>query len=147
MEIHEVFAYLRASDAKKAIEYYKTAFGAVEKFRLVSDDGRIGHCELLFGDTTIMLSDGFPEFGIHAQDPENESGFSIHLHVDDADAVIANACKAGAHVLREPKDQEHGERGGTIRDPFGFDWMIGHSIEDVSTEEMQRRYSESSAAN
>ncbi|WP_114391325.1 VOC family protein [Notoacmeibacter marinus] len=147
MEIHEVFAYLRASDAKNAIEFYKTAFGATEKFRLVADDGRIGHCELLFGNTTIMLSDGFPEFDIHAQGPEGESGFSIHLHVDDADAVIAKACKAGARILREPEDHEHGERGGTIRDPFGFDWMIGHSIEDVSTEEMQRRYSESSAAN
>lgn len=145
MEIHDVFAYLRPSDAKKAIEYYKAAFSAVEKFRLVADDGRIGHCELLFGNTTIMLSDGFPEYGIEPQQPDGEGGFILHLHVDDADAVIASACRAGASVLREPKDHEHGERAGTIRDPFGFDWLIGHSIEDVSTEEMQRRFSQSSA--
>lgn len=68
------------------------------------------------------------------------SSSSIHLHVDDADAMIARAVEAGATVLRPPADAPHGERGGSIRDPFGHEWLIGHQIEEVSPEEMQRRY-------
>lgn len=140
MAIHELYVYLRSRDARRAIEFYRTAFGATEKFRLVEPGGRIGHVELLFGETTVMLSDEFPEFGCHAPEPEAPSGFVIHLHVDDADAVIAQAVGAGAHLLRAPQDHFYGERSGTIRDPFGYDWMIGHAIEEVSPEEMQRRY-------
>jgi uncharacterized glyoxalase superfamily protein PhnB len=62
--------------------------------------------------------------------------------VDDADAMIAQAVAAGAALERAPQDEFYGERGGVIRDPFGHRWMIGHSIEVVSAEEMQRRYTE-----
>jgi uncharacterized glyoxalase superfamily protein PhnB len=140
MSIQEVFPYLRARNAEDAVAFYKKAFGAIEKFRLVEPGGRIGHVELLFGTATIMISDEFPECGIHALDPDGPSGFVLHLHVDDADAMIADAVKAGARVVREAQDQFYGERSGTIRDPFGYDWMIGHSIEEVEPEEMQRRY-------
>ena len=140
MSIHEVYIYLRARNAEKAIDFYKDVFGAKEKFRLVEPGGRIGHIELSLGDTVIMLSDEFPEFDIHAPDPEGPSDFSIHLHVDDADALIAKCASAGATIIREATDQFYGERSGTIRDPFGYSWMIGHSIEEVEPEEMQRRY-------
>lgn len=66
----------------------------------------------------------------------------IHLHVDDADAMIRAAKKLGARVESEPKDQFYGERSGAIRDPFGHRWLIGHAIEEVAPEEMQRRYRE-----
>ena len=65
---------------------------------------------------------------------------SIHLHVDDADEVIRRAVEAGATVVRAAQDHFYGERSGTIRDPFGHEWNIGHHIEDVTPEEMQRRY-------
>ena len=140
MSIHEVFPYLRARNAEEAVAFYKNAFGATEKFRLVEPSGRIGHLELLFGTATIMISDEFPEYPIHAADPDRPTGFTLHLHVDDADAVIAAAVKAGAHLIRAAQDQFYGERSGTIRDPFGYEWSIGHSIEAVEPEEMQRRY-------
>ncbi|NWH07148.1 MAG: VOC family protein [Alphaproteobacteria bacterium] len=140
MTIHEVFPYLRAQNAERAIAFYAEAFGAKEKFRLTEPGGRIGHVELLFGDATVMLSDPFPEFGIHALSPDGPSSFVIHLHVDDADTVIANALKAGAKLVRAPQDHFYGERSGTVRDPFGYDWLIGHSIEEVEPDEMQRRY-------
>lgn len=94
----------------------------------------------MFGETTIMISDEFPEFGIHALDVDRPSSFVLHLHVDDADAIIAQAVSAGARIVREAQDQFYGERAGTVRDPFGYDWMIGHTIEQVEPEEMQRRY-------
>ena len=60
--------------------------------------------------------------------------------MDDCDALIAAAVEAGATVKRPPSDQFYGERSGTIIDPFGHEWMLGHSIEEVTPEEMQRRW-------
>ena len=141
MTIFEIYPYLRASNADAAIAFYKKAFEATEKFRLTEPSGRVGHAELLLGQQTIMISDEFPEFGIHALDPENPGVCFIHLHVDDADAVTARAVQAGARIVREVQDAFYGERGGTVRDPFGYDWIIGHQIEEVTPQEMQRRYS------
>ncbi len=138
--IHDVFPYLRARDPQAAVEFYQRAFGVTEKFRLVEPNGRIGHVELAFGTTTIMLSSEYPEYGIHALPPDAPNFFAIHLHVDDADAVIEAAVRHGAELVRPASDQFYGERSGTIRDPFGYHWLIGHSIEQVTTEEMQRRY-------
>lgn len=142
MTIHELFPYLRVKDAGRAIEYYKQAFGAVEKFRLTEPGGRIGHCELLFGDATLMLSEEYPELGFLGPQSIGGTSMSIHLHVDDADAAIARAVAAGASVVRPASDAFYGERSGTVRDPFGHEWMLGHSIEEVTPEEMQRRYDE-----
>lgn len=87
-----------------------------------------------------MLSDEYPELGIAGPQSIGGTSFSIHLHVDDADALIARAVSAGATVTRPAQDQFYGERSGTVRDPFGHEWNIGHEIESVSTAEMQRRY-------
>jgi PhnB protein len=142
MNIHELFPYLRVKEAGRAIEFYKRAFGAVEKFRLTEPSGRIGHCELLFGSTTLMLSEEYPEYGFLGPQSIGGTSISIHLHLDDADAAIARAVSAGATVIRPASDAFYGERSGTVRDPFGHEWMLGHNIEDVAPEEMQRRYDE-----
>lgn len=140
MSIHSLFPYLRVRRCDEAIAFYAAAFGAVELFRLVEPSGRVGHAELRLGTATLMLSDAFPELGINAPDPEAPSGFLLHLHVDDADGVIAAAVEAGARVIRPAADHFYGERSGMVRDPFGHDWSIGHSIETLTPEEMQRRY-------
>ena len=142
MKIHELFAYLCVEDAARAIEFYTNAFGAHEKFRLTEPSGRIGHAELDFGGTTMMLSDEFPEYGIRGPLAVGGTPVTIHIHVDDADEVIRRAVKAGAVIEREPEDAFYGERSGSIHDPFGHRWNIGHSIEEVSEDEMQRRYTE-----
>ena len=142
MKIHELFAYLCVEDATKAIEFYTSAFGAEEKFRLTEPSGRIGHAELDFGGTTVMLSDEFPEFNIKGPQAIGGTAVTIHIHVDNADEMIRRAVEAGAEIEREATDAFYGERSGTIRDPFGHRWNIGHSIEEVSTDEMQRRYTE-----
>jgi PhnB protein len=142
MTVRELFAYLCVRDAARAIEFYAKAFGAREKLRLTEPSGRIGHAELDFGGTTLMLADEFPECGITAPKPEMGTPVTIHIHVDNADEVMRRAVEAGAAVEREPKDEFYGERSGSVRDPFGHRWVIGHRIEDVSPEEMQRRYTE-----
>jgi PhnB protein len=140
MQIHEVFAYLCVNDASAAVAFYAKAFGATEKFRLTEPSGRIGHAELDFGGTTVMLSDEFPEYGIRSAASIGATAVTLHLHVEDADAMIRRAVEAGATLEREASDAFYGERSGAVRDPFGHRWLIGHSIEDVSPEEMQRRY-------
>jgi PhnB protein len=145
MTIHEVFIYLRARDAAAAIAFYQAAFGAEETFRLDEPSGRIGHAELRFGPATILISGEFPELGILAPDPTAPPRFSIHLHVDDADAAIERAVAAGAVVVRSAADHSHGERSGAVRDPFGYEWLIGHAIEEVSPERCSGAFARSSA--
>lgn len=142
MTIVELFPYLRLKEAARAIEFYRAAFGAKEKFRLTEPSGRIGHAELELGSMTLMLSDEYPELGFTGPQTLGGTSMSIHLHVDDADALIARAVEAGASVLRPAADHFYGERSGTVRDPFGHEWMIGHEIEKVTPAEMQRRYDE-----
>jgi uncharacterized glyoxalase superfamily protein PhnB len=142
MTIHELFPYLRIKNAGAAIEFYKKAFGATEKFRLTEPGGRIGHCELVFGSMTLMLSEEYPELGLLGPQSIGGTSISLHLHVDDADATIERALAAGATLVRPASDAFYGERSGTVRDPFGHEWMLGHNIEDVTPEEMQRRYDE-----
>jgi uncharacterized glyoxalase superfamily protein PhnB len=141
MAVQELFAYLCVRNTSEAIEFYRRAFGATEKFRLTEPSGRIGHAELDFGGTTLMLCDEFPEYGIRAPQPGAPTSVTIHIHVDNADTVIQQAVDAGAKLEVPPCDAFYGERSGSVRDPFGHRWNIGHHIEDVSTEEMQRRYS------
>jgi len=142
MAIQELFVYLCVRDAARAIEFYGQAFGAKEKYRLTGPGGRTGHAELDFGGTTVMLSDEFPDYGVLGPDPGRAASVTIHLQVDDADSMIAQAVRAGATIDRPIADQFYGKRSGSVRDPFGHRWNIGHGIEDVAPEEIQRRYHE-----
>ena len=140
MPVHELFAYLCVGDAEDAIAFYRDVFDAREKFRLIEPGGRVGHVEIEVAGTTLMLCEPYPEYGIVPPDPAASSPVTLHVHVDDADAVIARAVSSGATLVMPPQDMFYGERSGVLRDPFGHRWNIGHSIEEVTPEEMQRRY-------
>jgi len=142
MSANELFAYLHIDNAADAIRFYTEAFGAIEKLRLTEPSGRIGHAELEIGGTTLMLADEFPEYGIMGPLAHGGTTVTLHLHVDNADETIQRAIEAGATLEKEPEDEFYGERSGSVIDPFGHRWSIGHSIEDVSPDEMQRRYTE-----
>ena len=139
-DVHEVYPYLRVHDSDAAIKFYERAFGARELFRLTEPSGRIGHAEIKIGPATLMLSDEYPESGIRGPRSLGGTSFSVHLHVKDVDAAFEQAVEAGAAVVRPLQDQFYGERSGTVRDPFGHEWLLGGHLENVSTEEMQRRY-------
>lgn len=142
MSIHEAFSCMIVKDAPRAIAWYQDVFGATEKFRLVEPSGRVGHAELVFGTAIVMLSDEYPELDYVGPPAGGATSASIHLHVDDCDAMIAKAVAAGATLVRPAADHFYGERSGTVRDPFGHLWNLGHSIEEVEPAEMQRRYDE-----
>ena len=140
LTIHDVYAYLRLHDTSAAIDFYSRAFGAKELFRLVEPSGRVGHAEIKIGPVTVMLSDEYPEYGIRGPRSIGSTTVSIHIHVSDVDRLFAQAVAAGATVVRPLENHFYGERSGSVRDPFGHEWLLGGHLEDLSPEEMQRRY-------
>src|SRR5271163_4145947 len=133
-------AYLIVKGAARAIEFYKQAFGATEIMRLHGPGENIGHAEIRIGNTTIMLSDEFPDYGSLSAQTLGGSPVKIHLSVDDVDAVAARAVAAGAKVLHPVQDQFYGERSGQFADPFGYTWMISTQTEQLTAEEIERRF-------
>lgn len=137
-----VSIYIAVKDAAAAIDFYRRAFGAEELYRLVGPDGRIGHAEMRLGDSTIMLSDEYPDFGALSPVSVGGSPVKFYLAVEDADAFAAQALREGATLLRPVEDQFHGNRSGLLADPFGHNWFVASRVEIVSPQEMQRRWDE-----
>lgn len=137
---HTVTPYLAIKNAVEALEFYKKAFGATETFRLMMQDGRLGHGEIRLGDSVIMLSDEFPEYDGGAS-PKTLGGSSvcIHLYVEDVDAFFKAALSAGARERKPVMDQFYGDRSGQLEDPFGHLWWVATHKEDVSMEELKKR--------
>ena len=136
---NNVTPYLVIKGAAAAIDFYKKAFGATELMRMPHPDGRIGHAELKFGDSHVMLADEFPEMNVVSPQTLGNSPVGLLLYVDDVDATFAKAVSLGATVNKPLADQFYGDRTGTVVDPFGHKWTIATHKEDVSPEEMQRR--------
>jgi PhnB protein len=107
--------------------------------RLAGPDGKIGHAEIKIGAAPIMLADEFPDMGVLSPQSLGGSPVSIHLYVEDVDALASQAVAAGAKVLRPVEDQFYGDRAGKLEDPFGHVWWIATHKEDVSFEEIQKR--------
>jgi PhnB protein len=136
---HNVTPYLIINGAARALDFYKKVFGAAERMRMPSPDGRVGHAEISIGDSIIMLADEHPEMGARAPGAFGGSAVSIMLYVEDADATVKNAVTNGAKVLRPVEDKFYGDRTGTIEDPFGHQWHVGTHKEDVPEDELRRR--------
>ena len=144
--MHSITPHLICRGAADAIEFYKKAFGATEQMRLPGPDGRIMHAALLIGDSLVMLVDEMPEWGALGPQSLNGSPVTIHISVDNADAFVERAVKAGAKVTMPVADQFWGDRYGKIVDPFGHEWELATHIEDLSPEEVERRGREAMAS-
>ena len=136
--MHSVTPHLVCAGAADAIEFYKKAFGAVEVTRLPGSQGKLMHASIRIGDSAVMLVDESPEWGMLGPKSLKGSPVTIHLYVDDADAFVARAVKAGAKVTMPVSDMFWGDRYGTLEDPFGHHWSVGTHVRDVSTEEMRQ---------
>lgn len=136
---HSVTPYLVISNAAKAIDFYKRAFGATEIMRMADPSGRIGHAEIKIGDSHIMLADEHPEMGYRGPQSLGGAAVSLMVYVDDVDTVFQRALSCGAQETQALRDQFYGDRSGTLTDPFGHIWTIATHIEDVPPEEMRRR--------
>jgi PhnB protein len=135
---NSVTPYLVVDDAAKAIEFYKKAFGADEKFRMPMGD-RIGHAEIKIGDSFVMLADEFPDMDHLGPKSRGGTTVSLLLYVNDVDSAFKTAIDAGAKQLRPLENQFWGDRMGSLTDPFGHQWSLATHVEDVSEEEMESR--------
>ncbi|MGO4437254.1 VOC family protein [Rhizobium sp. RAF56] len=114
--------YLTVDGAVKAAEFYKRAFGAEEAFRVpVDEQGRTMHVHLYVNNSSLMLSDAYPEHGHPLTKPQS---FSLQLVVDDIDFWWERAVAAGAEVVMPVELMFWGDRYGQLRDPFGVLWAI-----------------------
>jgi PhnB protein len=129
-----VTTYICVDGAVDAIDWYKRAFGAEERYRL-EDGGRISHAEIAIGETVLMLSDEWPEGNVKSPRRFDGSCVSLVLDVPDCDAAWKHALAAGATVDRPMRDEPYG-RGGWITDPFGHRWSIMTSNSDFNPEDM-----------
>lgn len=134
-------AYLVVRNAPAALDFYQRAFGATELFRLTEPSGKIGHAEMMIGTSHVFLADEYPDFGALSPPSIGGSPVSMHLYVDQVDESVARAVAAGATILRPVETMFYGDRTGLITDPFGHKWHLASRIEEVSSEEMQRRWS------
>ena len=138
--LHGATPYLCCRNAAEAIDFYTRAFRATEVMRLAEPGGRIGHAEIRIGDALIMISDEYPELDVHSPQALGGTPVRIHLYVEDVDALASEAVAAGAKMLIPVSDQFYGDRSGRLADPFGHVWIFSTHKEDVSAEEMQKRY-------
>ena len=136
--MHSVTPHLICAGAAKAIDFYVKAFGATESARLPGPDGRLMHAAVRIGDSTVMLVDEMPEWGALSPKSLKGSPVTIHLYVDDVDAFVERAVKAGAKVTMPVEDAFWGDRYGKLEDPFGHHWSVATPVREVSMEEAQK---------
>lgn len=134
--MRSITPHLICAGASDAIDFYKKAFGAEEMMRMPGPDGRLMHAAVKIGDSMVMLVDEMPEWGALGPKALKGSPVTIHLMVDDVDAVFARAVAAGATVKMPVADMFWGDRYGKIVDPFGHDWSIATHVRDMTPEEI-----------
>jgi PhnB protein len=135
-----VTPYLCVDGAAQAIDFYREVLGAVERMRMPGDSpDTIGHAELQIGTGMIMLADEFPDMGFLSPKSIGGTPVTVHVYVEDVDAVFARALAAGATASRELENQFYGDRSGQFEDPFGHRWNVASHVEDVAPDEMERR--------
>ncbi|MFI1584608.1 VOC family protein [Embleya sp. NPDC020630] len=125
-----------------AIDFYVSVLGATERMRMAAPGGRIGHAELQLGTSIVMLADEFPDVGFRSPKAVGGTPMTLHVYVEDVDAVFADALAKGARELRAVKDEFYGDRTGRFEDPFGHRWSVASHVEDVSEHEMAKRAEE-----
>jgi PhnB protein len=137
-----VMPYLIVDGGSEAIDFYTQVLGASERMRMPGPDGLLGHAELQFGDSVIMLADENPEMGARGPRTVGGSPVTIHVYVDDVDDTFERALQAGATALQPVEDRFYGDRTGQLEDPFGHRWNLATHVEDVPPEEMSKRAAE-----
>ena len=133
---HTLTPYMTVRDAARAIEFYKQAFGAVERGVMKGPDGKIMHAELRIGDSIVMLGDEFPPQSIGG------TGMGLHIYVEDVDSAFDRAIGAGATIEMPVSDMFWGDRYGKLLDPFGHKWSIATHTRDMSIEEIEEAQEE-----
>lgn len=135
---HSVSPYLVCANAKKAIAFYHQAFGAEQLLTITTADGGILHATLKINGSSMMLTEQDPQCQAVSHMSLGNSPVTIHLVVDDVDAVMHKAQLAGATVIMEPAERFWGDRFGCLKDPFGHTWSLATPLRNMSEAEIQQ---------
>jgi uncharacterized glyoxalase superfamily protein PhnB len=135
--MHSLTPHIVCAGAADAIEFYKKAFNAREEGRMPGPDGKLIHAMVRIGDSALMLVDEMPQHGALGPKSLKGSPVTIHLYVEDVDATVAQAVKAGAKVTMPIADMFWGDRYGQLEDPFGHHWSVATHKRDLSSEEIR----------
>ena len=131
--MNELTPYICVQDSRAAIDWYVAALGAeVVLEPIVMPDGRVGHCELAVHGARWMMSDEFESAGVAPPDTARGSAVSLHLTVDECDAVAASVQAHGVTLDRGPEDSPPAGRVAVFRDPFGHRWFLNQRLPDQS---------------
>jgi len=129
--------HLVCDGAARAMDFYKEAFAAEEMMRVPGPDGQLMHGAMRIGESMVMLVDENPEYGMKGPKLLGGTPVTLHLNVEDVDAFVDRAVKAGAKVVMPIDDMFWGDRYGIVEDPFGHNWSIATHTRDVSEEELR----------
>jgi PhnB protein len=124
--------------AAEAARWYVRALGAEELSRVPLPSGTLLTVELRFGDSTVRLSDEFPELDVLSPETIGGTAIVLHLSTDEVDTLWQGALDAGAEAIHPLEDQFWGNRQGQIVDPFGHRWNLSQPLRDVPPEEVAR---------
>src|SRR5262245_13551608 len=142
---YTVTPYLVVRGAAKAIDFYKRAFGAKEKLRMDTPDGKVAHAEIAIGNSIVMVGDEMPQMGATAPPTVGGTTGSLFIYTKNVDDASAKARSAGASSEQAPTDMFWGDRYAKLVDPFGHKWSMATHVEDASPKEMARRSAEAMA--
>ncbi|MCW5797429.1 MAG: VOC family protein [Nitrospira sp.] len=135
--MHTITPHLVCAGAADAIAFYKKAFHAVELGRVPGLEGKLLHALIRIGDSPVMLVDEFPDNNTLGPQSIKGSPVTIHLYVEDVDALFNQAIAAGAKSRMPVTDMFWGDRYGLLEDPFGHVWSVATHVRDVGPRELQ----------
>ena len=136
-----VMPMLVCRDVAAAIDFCKTAFGAVELGRRPGPDGTVAHALLAISGAMVIIEAEWPTLASRAPQPDGSSPVVIFVYVEDVDKVVERAVAAGAKIVLPVKNQFWGDRTGRIMDPSGHVWTIATRVEETSSAEREQRWS------
>jgi uncharacterized glyoxalase superfamily protein PhnB len=136
---HSVTPYLVFKDARKAIKFYKLAFGAQERFAMPGPDGKgVMHAELQIGNSIIMMSEENPQQPCKSAETAGATPVSFYLYLENVDQAFRIALEAGAEARMPVQEMFWGDRTGTVQDPFGYSWTLATHNKDLTMQEIQQ---------
>lgn len=138
--MHSVTPHLIIEGAAQALDFYKRAFGAVEMSRLPGPDGKLMHASFRIGTSVLFAADAFPQWGSNGPQALKGSTVTLHLYVENCDAVFAKAVAAGCTVKMPVSDMFWGDRYGVVVDPFGHNWSIATHTQDLSPTQIEEGF-------
>lgn len=136
---HTLTPLLVFKDARKAIDFYKKAFGASERHVMPGPNGKgVMHAEIKIGNSIVMMGEENPSRGSKSAETLGACPVAFYVYVENVEAAFKQAVAAGATSQMPPQDMFWGDRMGTVKDPFGYNWSFATHKKDLTPEEMAK---------